>query len=71
MRFRKQLSLAVLLFAASVPANGQRLPPAIGEREVNLYARLLAMTDTRQLDTTLVARALSSKWRPLRAAATL
>lgn len=71
MRFRKQLALTALLFAASAPASGQRLPSGIGEQEVNLYARLLAMTDTRQLDTTLVARALSSKWRPLRAAATL
>lgn len=71
MQFRKQLGVAVLLLATAVPASGQRLPPAIGEREVNLYARLLAMTDTRRLDTTLVAHLLSSKWRPLRAAATL
>ena len=71
MRFRKQVALAVLLFAASRPANGQRLPPGIGEQEASLYARLLAMTDTRQLDTALVTGALSSKWRPLRAAATL
>jgi cyclophilin family peptidyl-prolyl cis-trans isomerase/HEAT repeat protein len=71
MLFRKQLALAALLLLASVPANGQRLPTGVGEREVNLYARLLAMTDTRQLDTALVARALSSNWRPLRAAATL
>lgn len=71
MRFRKQLGLAVLLFAASAPANGQRYPSGIGEQEVNIYARLLAMTDTRQLDTALVSRALSSKWMPLRAAAAL
>jgi len=71
MQFRKQLGVAVLLLAPAAPANGQRPPPAMGEREVNLYARLLAMTDTRRLDTMLVASALSSKWRPLRAAATL
>jgi len=71
MQFRKQLAVAVLLLTTAAPASGQRLPPAIGEKEVNLYARLLAMTDTRRLDTVLVARALSSKWRPLRAAATL
>jgi HEAT repeat protein len=29
------------------------------------------MTDTRQLDTVLINSALSNKWRPLRAAATL
>jgi cyclophilin family peptidyl-prolyl cis-trans isomerase/HEAT repeat protein len=71
MRFHKHHILAALLFAASAPANGQRLPPAVGEQEVNLYARLLAMADARQLDTTAVARALASSWQPLRAAATL
>jgi cyclophilin family peptidyl-prolyl cis-trans isomerase/HEAT repeat protein len=71
MRLRKQLALAALLFAASTPAHAQRLPSGVGEQEVNLYARLLAMTDTRQLDTVLINRALASKWAPLRAAATL
>ena len=71
MRFRNQLPLAVLLLAASTVASGQRLPSGAGAEEVILYARLLAMTDTRQLDTALVARALSSRWQPLRAAATL
>jgi len=70
MRFRKH-ALAALLLLISVPAYGQRLPAGVGDAEVALYARLLAMTDTRQLDTVLVARALSSKWRPLRAAAAL
>ena len=71
MQFRNKLAMAVLLVAAAIPAHGQQLPSGVDEREVNLYARLLAMTDTRTLDTTIVARALSSKWRPLRAAATL
>jgi cyclophilin family peptidyl-prolyl cis-trans isomerase/HEAT repeat protein len=71
MRFRKQLALAVLLLGASTPASGQRLPPGARAEDVSLYARLLLMTDTRQLDTSLVARALSSTWQPLRAAATL
>ena len=71
MPFRKQLPLAVLLFAVSTAANGQRLPSGVGAEEVSLYARLMAMTDTRQLDTALISRALSSKWQPLRAAATL
>jgi cyclophilin family peptidyl-prolyl cis-trans isomerase/HEAT repeat protein len=39
--------------------------------EVALYAQLLSMTDTRQLDTLLVARALASSWSPVRAAAAL
>jgi cyclophilin family peptidyl-prolyl cis-trans isomerase/HEAT repeat protein len=71
MQCRKQLVLGVLMLAAPVPASSQRMPPGIGAQEVNLYARLLAMTDTRQLDTALIGRALSSNWRPLRAAATL
>lgn len=71
MQCRRELALAVLLLAAPLPASGQRLPPGIGAKEVNLYARLLAMTDTRRLDTALIGRALSSTWRPLRAAATL
>ena len=70
MRFRKH-TLAALLLLISVPAYGQRLPAGVGDGEVGLYARLLAMTDTRQLDTALVGRALSNKWRPLRGAATL
>ena len=71
MRLRKKLALAVLLFACSASASGQRLPSGVGEYEVNLWGRLLAMTDTRQLDTAVVGRALASKWRPLRAAAAL
>jgi cyclophilin family peptidyl-prolyl cis-trans isomerase/HEAT repeat protein len=71
MQCRKQVAFAVLFCAGSVPAVGQRLPAGIGAQDVNLYARLLAMTDTRQLDTALIGRALSSNWRPLRAAATL
>jgi cyclophilin family peptidyl-prolyl cis-trans isomerase/HEAT repeat protein len=71
MQFRKQLAIVALFLAVAVPASGQRLPTGVGEREVNLYAQLLAMTDTRMLDTMLVARALSSNWRPLRAAGTL
>jgi cyclophilin family peptidyl-prolyl cis-trans isomerase/HEAT repeat protein len=71
MQLRNQLAVAVLLMAVVARANAQRLPPGVAEPEVNLYARLLAMSETRTLDTTLVARALSSKWPPLRAAATL
>jgi cyclophilin family peptidyl-prolyl cis-trans isomerase/HEAT repeat protein len=61
----------VLILALAATANAQRLPSSVGTEEVNLYARLLAMTDTRQLDMPLVERALSNQWRPLRAAATL
>jgi cyclophilin family peptidyl-prolyl cis-trans isomerase/HEAT repeat protein len=63
--------VGVLMVALAARASAQRLPPSVGSEEVNLYARLLAMTDTRQLDMPLVERALSNKWQPLRAAATL
>src|SRR6266566_5104422 len=71
MLHRKYLASAVLVVAISASAGGQRSPNEVGGREVNLYARLLAMTDTRQLDTSLVDRALAAKWRPLRAAGTV
>jgi cyclophilin family peptidyl-prolyl cis-trans isomerase/HEAT repeat protein len=63
--------VGVLLLAVVARASAQRLPASVGAEEINLYARLLAMTDTRQLDMLLVERALSSNWQPLRAAATL
>lgn len=71
MPFRKTVGIAALTFVFSSPGAGQRLPAGVGAADVNLYARLLAMTDTRQLDTALVSRALSSSWTPLRAAASL
>src|SRR6476646_7082560 len=70
MQFRKRAAtIAVLLVCAS--AQAQRPPSGATGDDVALYARLLAMTDTRQLDTTLVARALSTHWPALRAAAAL
>ena len=63
--------IGVLLLVGAARASAQRLPPSVGTEEINLYARLLAMTDTRQLDMPLVERGLASNWQPLRAAATL
>jgi cyclophilin family peptidyl-prolyl cis-trans isomerase/HEAT repeat protein len=71
MQHRKTFVITSLWVGIAAMAGGQGLPPGIGASEVNLYARLLAMTDTRQLDFALVDRALASKWRPMRAAATL
>ncbi|MDQ6769339.1 MAG: peptidylprolyl isomerase [Gemmatimonadota bacterium] len=71
MRFRSLVMLSVGILVLAVQASAQTLPPAVRQQEVNLYARLLSMTDSRQLDMPLVERALSSKWRPLRAAATI
>jgi cyclophilin family peptidyl-prolyl cis-trans isomerase/HEAT repeat protein len=63
--------VGVLLLAVGARASAQRLPTSVGATEINLYARLLGMADTRQLDMPLVERALSSSWQPLRAAAAL
>ncbi|HZE09706.1 MAG TPA: peptidylprolyl isomerase [Gemmatimonadaceae bacterium] len=75
MLLRKSFLLLGLIVGpisvASVSARAQRLPGGVGARDVALYARLLAMTDTRQLDTALIERALATRWRTLRAAAAL
>src|SRR4051812_21729539 len=70
MPFRRRgPTLALLLFGGS--AHAQSGPAGANVNDIAVYARLLAMTDTRQLDTSLVALALSSSWSPLRAAAAL
>jgi cyclophilin family peptidyl-prolyl cis-trans isomerase/HEAT repeat protein len=63
--------VGALIVAFAPQASAQRLPPSVSAQDINLYARLLAMTDTRQLDMPLVERALSNQWQPLRAAATI
>ena len=67
----RNTSLAVLILSLPCAAAAQRATAAGAERDVNLYARLIAMTDTRTLDIPLVEQALGRKWRPLRAAAAL
>jgi len=52
--------VGILMVALAARASAQRLPSSVGSEEINLYARLLAMTDTRQLDMSLVERALES-----------
>jgi len=71
MRLRNSSAVFALLCAVVAPLRAQRLSAGVGAQEVNLYARLMAMTDTRQLDMSLVERALATKWRSLRAAATM
>jgi cyclophilin family peptidyl-prolyl cis-trans isomerase/HEAT repeat protein len=71
MPFPNKTLLVALVMVLAARASAQRLPPSVGAEEVNLYARLLAMTDTRQLDMPLVERALSSQWQPLRATAAI
>lgn len=70
MPFRKACMLAALICCVTAEATAQQ-DPRIGAREIASYAQLLAMTDTRQLDTALIDRALSSSWQALRAASTL
>jgi cyclophilin family peptidyl-prolyl cis-trans isomerase/HEAT repeat protein len=60
---------ALVLTATTRAAIAQR--PGLSNADVRLYAQLLAMTDTRQLDTALVDRLLASQSPPLRAAAAL
>lgn len=69
----RSLKFAVVLtvFLAAASASAQKFPDRLNQKEFTVYARLLAMTDTRTLDMPLVERALSAKWRPLRAAAAL
>lgn len=71
MQLRKNVAYAIVVLGIAARAHAQALPSGVGAREVSLYARLLAMTDTRQLDTSLVDLALASKWSPMRAAAAL
>ena len=71
MHLRKRYVIAVLTFGIHTAPRAQELPRGVGAREVALYAQLLAMTDTRRLDTALIDRALASNWAPMRSAATL
>ncbi len=71
MQLRKTCLAVGLVFSLSLEVSAQGAATGIAERDVDLYARLIAMTDTRALNMPLVEQALGRKWRPLRAAATL
>ena len=71
MHLRKRYVIAVLTLGIHTTPRAQEMPRGVGAREVALYAQLLAMTDTRRLDTALIDRALASTWSPMRSAATL
>jgi cyclophilin family peptidyl-prolyl cis-trans isomerase/HEAT repeat protein len=68
--FRKRIVPLALLGVCAHVAAGQTLRAARPE-EVSTYARLLSMTDTRQLDMPLIDHALASDWAPLRDAAAM
>jgi cyclophilin family peptidyl-prolyl cis-trans isomerase/HEAT repeat protein len=71
MLLHRIVLLASIGVCVGASAGAQELRSKLASQDVNLYARLLAMTDTRQLDMPLVERALASKSKPLRAAATM
>ena len=71
MQLRRNVGAAFLGVSLAASAGAQDLRSKIASQDINLYARLLAMTDSRQLDMPLVERALASKSRTLRAAATM
>src|SRR5437868_2982155 len=68
---KKLLYTATIGCLTATTVFAQKLPPGVGQREMRLYAQILAMSDTRQLDTALIDRALAESWPALRAAATL
>ncbi|HKR07971.1 MAG TPA: peptidylprolyl isomerase [Gemmatimonadaceae bacterium] len=70
MRLRPLL-VSIAAFAIAQSMSAQRAPTRLDEGEIKLYAQLLAMTDTRQLDTALIDRLLATRSTVLRAAATL
>ncbi len=71
MPLRKLLGAAGAFVVVAASAGAQPSTTRADAAAISLYARILAMTDTRQLDTVLVDRSLATSWRPLRAAATI
>src|SRR5215210_4462129 len=67
MLLRKTIAVAMTLFALEAAAQNAPVDPT----DVRLYGRVMAMTDTRTLDLSLITQALSSRWQPLRAASAL
>jgi cyclophilin family peptidyl-prolyl cis-trans isomerase/HEAT repeat protein len=65
----RHLVSAVALAVAARATPAQRT--TLTATDISLYGQLLAMTDTRQLDTALIDRLLASNSRALRAAAAL
>jgi cyclophilin family peptidyl-prolyl cis-trans isomerase/HEAT repeat protein len=71
MRAARLALAAVLVVTVAQGASAQRMRASSSRRDVALYARLLAMTDSRTFDRPLVDSALATGWAPLRAAAAL
>src|SRR5256885_11090538 len=71
MHLRSPIAAVLLLIGGPRDTEEQRLPAGAVAEDIALYSRLLSMTDTRQLDASLIQRVLASKWRPLRGAGIL
>jgi cyclophilin family peptidyl-prolyl cis-trans isomerase/HEAT repeat protein len=71
MLLRKTIAMSAAVVLAGAPVLAQQSRAAAGNADIALYARLLAMTDSRTLDMPLIERSLQSRWAVLRAAATL
>ena len=70
MRLRNSFvaAAACLILGNTVGAQSTRAP---SDNEIRLYARVVAMTDTRAYDAALLDSVLASSWSPLRAAGAL
>ena len=68
---RLRLLVSGLLFTLAAPAAAQRARATLDRGDVKMYADLLAMTDIRQLDTTLIDGLLAAGPPAIRAAAAL
>lgn len=71
MQLRKILTLLVLPIGLTGPAGAQTAVRAPSVSEARLYARLLAMTDSRTFDRSLIDSVMRSSWAPLRRAGSL
>ena len=68
---RRSLGIAMSLLFVAGGSHAQVASRAPSTNEVRLYARLMAMTDSRTFDKPLLDSVLASGWRPLRAAGAL
>ena len=71
MRAAKVILASLVFASAAAEAVAQGAADNRSRRNVALYARLMAMTDSRTFDAALVDSALASNWGAWRAAATL
>lgn len=71
MQLRKIIGVTVALLGIAGSSAAQARSRGPSATDTRLYARLLAMADSRTFDRALVDSTLASPWQPLRAAGTL